>query len=221
MKRLSLKNAVIVLAILSLILLSLQILVSCKSQPSSSSEAPASDLPIPADFTTYTGESNLYSISYPQDWELALSQIEGLEQSVKQLITSINSGLPLERTSIIFMAGLPEGRDYFPNVNIVVESLPGSISTQNVLVEAEIQGIKLVIKDYHESSRVKTTVGGKEATIIDWEGAFPQQGKSRILQMFMLVGKVGWCVTCTPPQGKFSSWEKDFNSVVRSLRILK
>jgi hypothetical protein len=216
MKTASLKNSMV-----ALVILFLSAITGCTSQTASSLTPPASDLLIPADFTTYTEESGLFSISYPQDWELALSQIEDLQQSIKDLVTSINSNIPIEKTSIIFMAGLPNEASYSPNVNITVESLPGNISTHSLLVNAEIRGIKMVVDDYHELSREKTTVSGKEATIIGWEGTFPQFGKGKVLQMFMLIGKVGWCVTCTPPDGEFSNWEKDFNSVVRSLRILK
>ena len=216
MKRLSLKNAIIVLAILSL-----PLLVSCKTQPVSSPEPQIQEPAIPANFTTYTDESNLYRISYPPDWELALSKIEGLQQSTKELINSINSNVPVEKASIIFFAGLPKGAGYAPNVNIVVEPMPESVSTHDKMMEMEIRGIKAVVKDYHEYSRLKTTVGGREATILDWEGTYSQAGKIHTLQLLMLVGKTGWVVSCSPTEGEMSKWEADLNSVVRSLRILK
>lgn len=183
-------------------------------------EAPA-ELEIPAHFTTYTDEASLFSISYPQDWEPALSLIEDLEQVTKDLIESIESGLPLERVSAIFFAGIPTGEGYSPNVNIIVEQLPEGINTHDELIEALIEGVKIIIDDYHEFSRNKTTVSGRTATILDWEGTFPQVGKSRIVQMALMVGKTGWTITCSPPTGEFSKWEEDFDAIVRSLRILK
>lgn len=183
--------------------------------------APVSEPAIPAHFTTYTDELGLFSISYPPKWELALSKIEGEEQFIKELMESIESGLPLERVSVIFFAEVPTETGYSPNVNIVVESFPGFGWTLDKLVEANIQTLKDFVEDYHEFSRVKTTIGGREAVIIDWEGTFPYLVKSRGLQMVTLVGKVGWYVTCKTSPEKFSDFEDDFYAIVRSLRILK
>lgn len=176
---------------------------------------------IPAHFATYTDEAGLFSISYPPEWEPALSLIEDLEQATKDLIESIESGLPLERVSAIFFAGIPTEEGYSPNVNIIVEQLPEGINTHDELIEALIGGVKIIIDDYREFSRIKTTVSGRTATILDWEGTFPQVGKSRIVQMVLMVGKTGWTITCRPPTGEFSKWEEDFDAIVRSFRILK
>ena len=206
------------LCILSALVVALMFAVlGCAEEKAPPSPEPA----IPTHFTTYTDEAGLFSISYPPEWEPALSLIEGLEQAMKELISSIESDLPLERYSLIFFAGLPTEMGYEPSVNITVESLPGVILTHEMMVEAEIQGIKDFVQDYHEFSRVKTTIGGREATIVDWEGTYPQLGRFHNLQMFILVGKVAWVVTCTPPAGEFSKWEDDFHAIVRSLRILK
>ena len=111
---------------------------------------------------------------------------------------------------------------YAANVNIGVESLPGVMWTHDKVVEAEIRGIKQLVQDYHAFSQVKTTVGGREVTILDWEGTYPQLGRLHSLQMVVLVGKVVWVVTCTPVSPEtFSDYEDDFHAVVRSLRILK
>jgi len=176
---------------------------------------------IPAHYTTYTDEVGLFSISYPPDWEPALSLIEGLEEAVKDIVTSIESDAPVEKASAIFFAGLPSETGYMPNVNIGVESLSGIVWTHDNMVEAEIRGLKKFIQDYHELSRVKTTVDGREATIVEYEGTFPQLGKAHWLQTFILVGKSAWIVTCAALPGKFSKWEDDFHAIVRSLRILK
>ncbi|MCJ7744039.1 MAG: hypothetical protein MUO99_05715 [Dehalococcoidales bacterium] len=125
---------------------------------------------IPPHYTTFTDEAGLFSISFPPDWEPALSQIPDLEEAVKDVITSIDSGAPVEKVRAIFLAGLPIETGYVPNVSIAVESLPGVIWTHDRAVEAEIRGIKQIVQDYHEFSRLKTTVDGREATIIDGGG---------------------------------------------------
>jgi len=176
---------------------------------------------IPAHYTTYTDEAALFSISYPPDWEPDLSAIAAIEEEVKDLISSIESDLPVERTSVIFIAAGPTETGYPPVMNIIVESLPGVIWKHDTVVEETIRTTKLLVQDYHEFSRVKTTVGGREATIIECEGTFPELGGFHILTMITLVGKTCWNVTCTPPPGEFSDFEDDFHAIVRSLRILK
>jgi len=183
--------------------------------------APVSEPEIPAHYTTYTDEAGLFSISYPPEWKTALSLIPDAEAAVQDIIASIDSDLPVENASVIFWAGLTiEGR-FLPNVNIVVEPVPSGISTHDQFVEVSITTAQQILEDYHEFSRVKTTVDGREATIIDFEVIFPQLGEGHCLQMFVLVGNTGWTVTCTPPSGEFSQWEEDFQTIVRSLRILQ
>lgn len=176
---------------------------------------------IPAHYTTYSDDNALFSISYPPEWEPALSVIEDLEEFAKDLITSIDSDLPIENANAIFFAGIPTEEGYSPNVNIVVEPLPQGVGTTDEYVEASISAIKMVIDDYHEFSRISTTVDGRKVTILDWEGTIPQIGQYHIVAMVFTVGKTGWTVTCTPPMGEFSKWEDDCNNIVRSFRILK
>lgn len=175
---------------------------------------------IPLHYTTFTDEAGLFSISYPPDWELALSLISDIEVAVMDVITSIQSDISVKKARVIFLAGLPIEAGYVPSVNIVVESIPG-VGTNDRMVEAEVKGLKQIIPDYHEFSRVKTTVDGREATIFDWEGTYPQIGKGHVLQMMILVGKTAWIVTCTPPKGEFGKWKEYFQAIVKSLRIMK
>lgn len=176
---------------------------------------------IPAHFTTYTDESKLFSISYPPEWETALWAIEEIEESMEMLLQSVESDLPLETGGMIFYAGLPIKMGYLPNVNIAVDSLPESVQTLDEIVEAGTQVMKRFTLDYHKFSRVKTTIGEREAIIDEFETTYPQTGTYHQLQMTMLVGKNYWVATCTPPSGEFNKWEDNFNSIVRSLRILK
>lgn len=206
----------VVSCILSVVVVAFTIVV-----PGCAQKEASAGLEIPAHYTTYTDEASLFSISYPPDWEPALSLIEGFEEAGKAIITSIESDAPVERASGIFYAGIPTETGYLPAVNIVVESLPGIVLTHENMVEAEIEGLKQFAQDYHEFSRIKTTVGGREATIVEYEGTFPQVGKYHNLLMLILVGKTAWIVTCTPPSGEFSKWEDDFHAIVRSLRILE
>jgi hypothetical protein len=189
-------------------------------------ETPVPPLPvstkpeIPANYTTYTDESKLFSISYPADWELALSLIAGLEQSAKETINSLKTGVSIEKASMIFFAGRRTATGYEPNIGIAVEPVPAEISTHDQMVEACVKGVRIVLPDYRELSRVKTTVDGREATIVDVEGT-PAGGSTKLhyLQMYTLINKTAWAITCTSLTGDFAEWKNDFNTIVRSLRI--
>jgi hypothetical protein len=176
---------------------------------------------IPTNYTTYTDEQGLFSISYPPEWEPALSILAELEQYTKDVIASMNSDLPADQGSFVFIAGIPIETGYAPSVTIGIEPMPALIFTHSQMIEGEISAIKQTLQDYHEFSRNKTTVGGREATIVEWEGTYPQVGKNHNLQMYILVGKNAWIVSCTPPPGEYDKCGKDFQAIVRSLRILK
>ena len=176
---------------------------------------------IPAHFTTYTDELSLFSISYPPEWEPALEYMEEIEQASKDIISSITSDLPTEEAYFLFTAGLPIMDGFMPNVNIVVEPLPEGTWTHDEVVTAEIEGLKAVVSDYQEFSRVKTTIDNRTATIIEWQGNVAGLGTFRDVQMIFLVGKTAWIVTCTSLPDEYSEWEDDFDAIVRSLRILK
>ena len=196
-----------------------------QSQTGSTQPTPApaavSEPAIPNHFITYTDEAGLFSISYPQDWELGLSRLEFREQSAKDIIKAIDSDAPVERASAIFLAGLPIGTGSSPNVNIVVESLPGGMWTMDEVAEAFVTSNKNYIPDYYEFSRVKTTIDGREAIIVDYEGTYTGLIKCHYLLMVTLVGKTEWVVTCGALPGEFSKWQDNLNAIVRSLRILK
>jgi len=176
---------------------------------------------IPAHYTTYTDELGLFSISYPPEWELALEYLEDIEQFSKDVINSITSDLPIAESHILFMAGLPIAGGYNPNVNIVVEPLPGMMWTHDQVVTAAIEGLKATVSDYHEFSRVKTTVDGRTATIIECQSTFAGLGTFHNIFMCCIVNRTGWSVTGTALPDEYSTWEDDFDAVVRSLRVLK
>lgn len=215
------KKTIIISTIILLISLPMAIVSGCAAPTPAPAPlpVPTPEPAIPEQYTTYT-EQGLFSISYPPEWEPALSIMEELEQEVKESIESITSDLPLERTSVIFIAGIPKGIGYEPNTSVLVEYLP-EVRTQDEAIEAEMRGLRQVVQDYHEFSRIKTTIDGREATIIDYEATWPEGDKIRQLVMMTLVDEYVWLVICAPPTGEFEIWDDDFHSIVRSLRILK
>jgi predicted nucleic acid-binding Zn ribbon protein len=200
--------------IVACIIASIVIVVLVTHPPTSKEPEPL----IPAHFTTYTDELGLFSISYPPEWELDLESMEEIEQFSQEIISSITSDIPLEEAHFIFMAGLPmEGS----NVNIVVEPLPAIMSTHDQMVTAAIESLKLVVSDYHEFSRVKTTIDNRTATIIEFQATMAGLGTFHDVMMCCIVNRTIWAVTCTTLPDEYSKWEDDFDAIVRSLRILK
>jgi len=174
---------------------------------------------IPADFITYTDELGLFSISYPPEWELGLEYTEEIEQFSNDIINSITSDIPVEETLLLFIAGLPIAGGYLPNVNIVVEPVHGIMWTHDQVVTAGIEGIKATGLDYYEFSRVKTTVDGRTATIIECRVNLAEFGTFHYMFMCCIVNRTVWTVTCTALPDEYIEWEDDFDAVVRSLRM--
>ena len=163
---------------------------------------------IPAYFTTYTDELGLFSISYPPEWELGLEYLEDIS---------------VEEAQYLFMAGLPVGGSYAASINIVVGQCPVTICTHDLMVKAEIEGMKAADPGYRELSRVKTTVDGRTATILVSQGTVAYTSISHYdvhyVQVFLLAGRTEWVVTCATLSDEYSKWEDDFDAIVRSLRI--
>lgn len=211
------------LVVLAILLLVALIIGGCaKPAPTPApTPAPSTETVIPSHFTTYTDEVGLFSISYPPDWEPALSVMEELVEYTTDILKNIDEDLPIEEATLIFLGGKPTETGYLPNVSIVLEPLPPGVSTCDEYAEASVRGVKAVVQDYNEFSRIKTTIDGREATILEYEGTFPEIGKWRYLATTLVQGKTGWTVSCCSQVGEFSKWKDDFHAIARSLRILK
>jgi hypothetical protein len=204
-----------------IVLVSLIAVIGCTKKEAKTTKEVTTTPEITPHYSTFTDEAGLFSISYPPDWETALFLLPDTEAAAKDIITAIESDMPVGNVYTIFLAGIPKDNGYFPYMNMVVESIPEVEWTHDKVVEAGIAGITQLVPDYYLFSQVKTTVDGREATILDWEGTISEDSKTHVLQMMVLVGKTAWFVTCTPPLEEFSKWEEDFQAIVRSLRILK
>ena len=180
---------------------------------------PPSTPNLPPNLTTYTDSQRLFSISYPQNWESGLSRIAELDDSVKDLLRSVDSDLPLEKAVVLFLAGVSVGGRFDPNVNIVAESL--DVSSLDEAAEAEIGGVKSLSNDYKAFGQTKVVVGGREAVIVDHEYTIPGVPRIRALQMIMLDGRLVWITTCGTSPGNFLAVKETCDQIVRSFRILQ
>lgn len=211
---------------LSILVVGLLLLCAC-------SPARISEPPIPAHFTTYTDESGLFSISYPPEWELALSKIEAMTHETEEYMRDIGSeGSLATGGKVIFFAGIPYQTGHNPNVSIMVAPAGGTRGTLEDLVEVAVrQGYMKDAEEYHEFSRTKIVVDGRGAIILDCEAKYPlTTAELRVLTMYLRDSKVSgnfltdnvWMVTAgVYPTNNFSDYEADLYAIVRSLRILK
>ena len=179
------------------------IVVVATRPPTSMEPEPA----IPTHFTTYTDALGRFSISYPPEWELGLEYLEDVS---------------VETAQFLFMAGLPTIEDYYAaSVNILTGPCPGIICTHDSIVRAEIEAMKSTSPVCRVLSQVKTTVDGRTATIVVAEETGSYVPEYNYVQMFLLVDRTEWCVTCATLTDDYGRWEDDFDAIVRSLRILE
>lgn len=182
---------------------------------------PTPEPTIPPNFTTYTDKDNIFSISYPKDWELRLQTLEDLEEAVKDWIYSIDSNVPLENSHALFLAVRPSATGIEASFGITIEPLLAGFTNIDSVVDGQMRWLKNVATNVHEFSRIKTTVDGREAVIVDAQ-AFPKGGvEVRALDMVMIQGKVVWGINCQTSPKEFGNFDDTFRAIIWSFRILK
>jgi hypothetical protein len=206
-----------ILMVLSLIG-TLSFLVGCSSPVNTSTFV---EPEIPATFQVYVDNQGLFSIAYPCDWEFVTSRMEESEGFIKNIIESI----PNEKGQSVFSGGLPikyKYEKYYPYMVVTVVPLPAKIKTMDQVIKNVFASNYTNVSNYRQYSRTKTTVDGREAAVIEWEGVWPSNNSwSRSLEMVTLIGNNAWVVICTSSPDDFDDWASNFRSVVVSLRILK
>jgi hypothetical protein len=206
-----------------LITLSIGLVVSASSCSSILGSSPTPLAPpsitepsIPADFSTYTRE-DFFSISYPSDWTPAMSFIEEVWEEIKYEIEGTTDA-DLGDAAMVFLGGLPDPEGYYPTVSVLVTSRTTGYWSLHEIVEIEDQFERDNTPGYQELSRVETTIGGREAIIIDSKDNEPGYGPWRYLQIATVDDEYAWWVTCSCEMGDFEKFESVFYSIVRSFR---
>jgi len=182
---------------------------------------PTSMLP-PSDFVTFTDESDVFSISYPSHWELALSLMPEIEEITEDLIESKASGFPADKVGIVFFAGVPAPNAYLPSVNIVAESLPAGLSVEEYQ-EGSVEAARGLLSGFKVLDVFQVLVGNTDGLIMHAEFdissfATGEVGKIRNIALLVVDGMIGWVVTCT-----LDSTEdlETCDAVVRTFKILQ
>ena len=191
-----------------------------KANPDSTTIAPV-EFKIPANYTTYTDESSLFKISFPQDWTVDNSVLD--DPDVLAVLEDIQAGSSDYTGSSVFFAGLASTEGYRPNFNISVSPVPTGY-TYDLLLAAELAGLKQQLTGYKQNSVAGTTIDGHRASIVDVEGSFDAVAGTNIgivhdIFMFTIVDGNEWVIVCSSFDDSFSQWSADFNNIVRSLKV--
>jgi len=182
-----------------------------------------SESSIPTNFTTYTDEVNLFSISYPANWEPAFSKIESFKQETENYMKSIDEKGSFEKSNFVFIGGVPLDSGYYnPNISILIEPLGDDNVNLEDLVEPLVSEYKRLSEEYREFFRTKTIIDGKQAIILDFEARLPNVALVHCLTMIMCIDNFLWITTCTiSPPLNFYDFKDDIYAIVKSFKILK
>jgi hypothetical protein len=212
------------IANLFLLLVAFSLLAACESAPVE--PPPLLEPSVPSHFTTYTADGGLFSISYPSDWEVPLDLIPEMKEAAVNLFReSITPEMAedVQEATILFVAGgVKTEMGYNPNVNVIAECTEHATGSLDRLVAVSEQEFKQSVRDFKELSRWKTTLGGHDAIVVEFEYTLPSQPlRCRYLLMIMRAQRSMWFVTCTVlPPLEFDDVRDDLVAVINSLRVL-
>jgi len=180
---------------------------------------------IPTNFTTYTDEVNLFSISYPTNWEPAFSMIESFKQETENYMKSIDEKGSFGKSNYVFIGGVPLDSGYYnPNINLAIFTEP--LGNDNVKLEDVVAVIvleyKRISEEYREFSRTKTIIDGRQAIILDFEARLTNTPLIHYLVMNMFIDKYLWTTTCgiLSPLN-FYDFKNDLYTILKSFKTLK
>ena len=182
-----------------------------------------SESTIPANFTTYTDETNFFSISCPENWEPDFSRMKTLKQEAANLMKSIDAKGSFEKSNMVFLGGVPlDGGGYNPSINILVEPLGDDNAKLEDFVDSFVQEYKRNLEEYNEYSRTKTIIDGRQAVILDFEARMPNFPLVHFITMNIYIDKFLWTITCGVGLPlNFYDFKNDLYAIVKSFKILK
>jgi len=170
-----------------------------------------------SNYTTYTDETNSFSLSYPKRWEPVSDM--NIKTIKEKIIENLAADFPVEETSLLYMATFKNTTGY-SGVNIVVGPRPSEVYDIEQVVNREILVLKQQDPDYQEISRDLTKVSGKVAMLIEYRfHNSSTNGLFHNLALVVLSGENIWTLTCSATEEIFSQRLDDFTNITRSFRI--
>jgi len=170
-------------------------------------------------YSTYTDDSNYFSISYPPDWKIMPTLIDNEPILVIDIIDNINKGTFQEEVYRVFKTYPPQDSEHPSGCFVTIHNHSRKYYTLNEWVESSIQGTRLLYEDFQLYSQIDTSINGLEATIIDWEATLPKYGKARTLQMYTYPNKIPWAITCTSLAEDYETWENYYINIINSFKV--
>ncbi len=178
---------------------------------------PFTEPAIPASYTTFTSEANVFSISYPPHWEPLQSILADIQAAARDYVNNLSAGVSLDKVTMLFAGGLTPS--YAPNVIVSAEPVPFGVLTHGQLVAAQIKGLKVVAADYRQVARTETVIGGREATLLEYEASIEGQTVHN-LAAIIKDGKNAWSVSCNSTPADFPIYQEELEAIARSFRLL-
>ena len=202
----------------SIMILSLG-LMSCSILPDSD----LGEYKVPDTYATYTDKNRLFSISYPSDWIIEQqhqSYFEDESDSFNEFLGGDKSAIlppsycptcPPEIPSWpLFMAYKKDEKNK-AHVRVAVLSTLGRYP-QGATKE-QVYNIVMATKDYTPFFQETLRIAGNEVAILK----LPNTGPLISIASVLIVDDIIWVVSCAED----GQYEKDFQTIIRSLRVLK
>lgn len=171
---------------------------------------------IPASFSTYTSDGS-FCVSYPSDWEPRLDAITFTEAQMKSYLETEGFETQLEDFQLAFLGEGILDNGNFALMFVAIE--PGTSWPLETIIESTHQWSSANIDKYEEYSRVKTTIGGKDAIIQTYQGEDEYYILTGYTVAYISSEKFLWTVLCACNVEDFEYLNVTFDQIVRSLRI--
>jgi hypothetical protein len=170
---------------------------------------------IPESFLTYTGEG-FFSISYPPDWYPEMSLIGEFEEQTKSYLADVGLEQQSNELQTVFYGGR------WDEINIalvVVQVEPKPFGSLENLIETTHQWNKENTDKYLEHSRVRTTIGGRQAVIQTYEFRDVDGFLLGQTTAYVSTDRFIWTISCVCAVDDLNENLSTFDQIVRSLRV--
>ncbi|MEJ2487559.1 MAG: hypothetical protein P8Y68_17695 [Anaerolineales bacterium] len=194
-------------------------LTACSETEEIATQGSSPATTFPANYLTYTDSTSLFSVSYPPTWEVN-SDPSGVDVgSMEVLIEKVNSGTLDEAGPILFL-GVPQEIGFNPTCNIVVEPIDETNPSLQKIMDETVALMGDLWEDFQEIRSDTQVLDGRESAILEYRATI---SGVKVQSVFLVTinGDVLWtngCLIRLDTQ-KYSEYENDFDSIVRSLII--
>ncbi len=174
------------------------------------------ETPIPGTYSTYTSEG-FFALSYPSDWEVGTSAVRQLDVEIKSKSISSEMKAQLDKTRTVLFGSV--GQTDADSAYLMVQVQPKPYLPLLTLIDEASQRSNEYCRDYVEFARLRTTVGGREAVVLTYQGYDSESFLLKYTTSFVIGDHVLWAVICMATPDAFEGFADDFDHIIRSLRV--